>query len=478
MRKMKNVTALLLSVLLVLSALPYAALGVLAKGFLYGDASEDGVVTAVDARYVLRAAVGTSEFEPGSDAFLASDVNGNGVITAADARFVFRMAMGLESKKIEAPVEDPALYTYAAGQTETADASLELRLGEREDEAFTVSLIAKNCVGLKSADFEIRYDPAVVKCKSVGEGSDASLLSGTKSHLLTLGNEDDGKGLIRMAFYDKDAFVKKEDYAADSKDAKNPVDVNAGEFECAVLRFEIVSENPVASKITLQMRESSGVKVSSAASFDAPAKTIPLSRGDLDGDGSVTAADARLVLRAAVGLETFDADQTFYADVDYDKAVTAADARLVLRAAVGLEKLPAPSEVKVPADDYVYLAVSDFNRIRQAYPPAEAQAGYVVAYINTNGDKCVLTYIRYKIISDFTETTLHNLVTGERIVSPAQYYDEKASHAGFGLKITYMELAQEARRKEVAAINGMSSVLTTGVNSGEGVFVDAATLNK
>ena len=59
--------------------------------------------------------------------------------------------------------------------------------------------------------------------------------------------------------------------------------------------------------------------------------------GDVDGDGKVTASDARLALRAAVGLETFDAETTDVADADRDGKITASDARLILRAAVGLE---------------------------------------------------------------------------------------------------------------------------------------------
>ncbi len=59
-------------------------------------------------------------------------------------------------------------------------------------------------------------------------------------------------------------------------------------------------------------------------------------RGDADGDGAVTAADARLTLRAAVGLETYSGEQSAACDMDGDSAVTAADARLILRLAVGI----------------------------------------------------------------------------------------------------------------------------------------------
>ena len=63
--------------------------------------------------------------------------------------------------------------------------------------------------------------------------------------------------------------------------------------------------------------------------------------GDVDFDGEVTAADARLALRRAVELETYEKGSDAYVacDADRDGEVTAADARLILRAAVGLQNL-------------------------------------------------------------------------------------------------------------------------------------------
>ncbi len=63
--------------------------------------------------------------------------------------------------------------------------------------------------------------------------------------------------------------------------------------------------------------------------------------GDVDTDGKVTSADARLSLRAAVGLVTVSGSylRTVIMDVDADGILTAADARLILRASVGLENL-------------------------------------------------------------------------------------------------------------------------------------------
>ncbi len=63
------------------------------------------------------------------------------------------------------------------------------------------------------------------------------------------------------------------------------------------------------------------------------------SLGDIDGDDGISAADARLALRASVGLEILTEEQIKSADVDGTPGITAADARLILRVSVGLEVL-------------------------------------------------------------------------------------------------------------------------------------------
>ena len=60
--------------------------------------------------------------------------------------------------------------------------------------------------------------------------------------------------------------------------------------------------------------------------------------GDIDGDGNVTAADARLALRYSVGLEVFDNQQQLISDVDFSNKTDASDARIILRIAVGLDE--------------------------------------------------------------------------------------------------------------------------------------------
>ncbi len=69
-----------------------------------------------------------------------------------------------------------------------------------------------------------------------------------------------------------------------------------------------------------------------------PEETKPRYLCDADGDGYVTAGDARLILRAAVGLDKIALEDIIYCDADETGDVEAADARIALRTAVALEK--------------------------------------------------------------------------------------------------------------------------------------------
>lgn len=65
----------------------------------------------------------------------------------------------------------------------------------------------------------------------------------------------------------------------------------------------------------------------------------PVFVGDVNGDSTVTAADARLVLRAAARLDVLNDSVSVTADADHDGSINAYDARLILRCAAGLENL-------------------------------------------------------------------------------------------------------------------------------------------
>ncbi len=60
-------------------------------------------------------------------------------------------------------------------------------------------------------------------------------------------------------------------------------------------------------------------------------------KGDVDEDGEVSSSDARIVLRASVGLEELSVVQKSRGDVDSDGVLSSSDARAILRVAVGLD---------------------------------------------------------------------------------------------------------------------------------------------
>lgn len=73
-------------------------------------------------------------------------------------------------------------------------------------------------------------------------------------------------------------------------------------------------------------------------------------KGDIDGDGAITAADARLALRKSVGLEEFNEEQNICADFDGDGNISAGDARAILRLSVGLPVDEEPIEPNDPEE--------------------------------------------------------------------------------------------------------------------------------
>lgn len=83
--------------------------------------------------------------------------------------------------------------------------------------------------------------------------------------------------------------------------------------------------------------EGMGYAACSKCHPDQAAATVTYYYGDADLDGKITSADARLVLRCAVGLDQVSGVPQILSDADGDGKITSADARIVLRAAVGLE---------------------------------------------------------------------------------------------------------------------------------------------
>ena len=83
------------------------------------------------------------------------------------------------------------------------------------------------------------------------------------------------------------------------------------------------------------VKENITVKLNSQTTVK-PAERL---NGDINNDGKITAADARLLLRHTAKLESLDSETLKYSDANKDGRISAADARLLLRVSAKLESL-------------------------------------------------------------------------------------------------------------------------------------------
>lgn len=88
--------------------------------------------------------------------------------------------------------------------------------------------------------------------------------------------------------------------------------------------------------------------------------------GDADRNGTVQAADARIALRATVGLTPLTIPLNNTCDTDADGELTAADARNILRISVGLQE--------IPTRETEFLAQLNALRREDGHPPLQYDA--------------------------------------------------------------------------------------------------------
>ena len=77
--------------------------------------------------------------------------------------------------------------------------------------------------------------------------------------------------------------------------------------------------------------------VAYATEADGDGNEATVQYGDVDSDGKISAGDARIALRASVGLESLNYLQRTLADTDNNGKITAGDATQILRYSVGLD---------------------------------------------------------------------------------------------------------------------------------------------
>ncbi|MBQ7960973.1 MAG: leucine-rich repeat protein [Clostridia bacterium] len=113
-------------------------------------------------------------------------------------------------------------------------------------------------------------------------------------------------------------------------------------------------------------------------------------KADINGDGKVTAADARLALRAAARIDVISGVYAYAADADGNGTISAGDARAILRKAAGLDE---SDKEAVPADfDRMSDLLADMIDVEFDYETADT--AYVVDHI-IHDYLFIVTYYNY-----------------------------------------------------------------------------------
>ncbi len=121
---MKRYFSLFLALVMLVTAIPFAAITASAADVIKGDVDGNGQVTAIDARFVLRHVAGLLEGEEAltKEQLEAADMDKNDEVTAIDARFILRQVAGLSNGiyEVDTNVTNDVLgvfgYKYDASQ--------------------------------------------------------------------------------------------------------------------------------------------------------------------------------------------------------------------------------------------------------------------------------------------------------------------------------------------------------------------------
>ena len=165
----KKILALILSAMIIFTALPAHSLAD-NPAFARGDVDRDGMVTVIDARSVLRIAMGLDGYD--DEQAVLADINNDGSIKVADSRIILRIVLEIDSAEeytlpgeeiAEKPDEEP---TEDAGEesdvlmTITSDKS-DVVVGD----TFTITVYANNfsAEGIAAFQADIKYDTSLVK---------------------------------------------------------------------------------------------------------------------------------------------------------------------------------------------------------------------------------------------------------------------------------------------------------------------------
>ncbi len=175
----------------------------------------------------------------------------------------------------------------------------------KKGDTVTVSVNLSSDVDLWGANVMLGYDSSelqVVECKN-GDVISSGSLHDTGSSVNYSGTFSAKKGTV---FTVKFKICKSSGTSTLKLTSTENIDENGKSYSCSVTHGQVT-----------------------VVSVDAT--------GDANGDGSITAVDARLVLQHVAGVKSLSSSQAAIVDMNGDNSVTAVDARIILQKVAGLK---------------------------------------------------------------------------------------------------------------------------------------------
>lgn len=235
-----------------------------------------------------------------------------------------------------------AAYSLIPAGAAVLRPAFKMETGEVDEGIFPVYIYLIDCKGLSACDLLITFNSGAIVYEDCEEGCDTAAVGKTTAEKVNYSVNPISRAGLRLSFFFQTALATADEYAANAKNGET-VNVNTSKFQAFVLYFSIPENGADTADIKLSAKTviKQTEKVYTAALTFKPSSLpvyVPL-RGDVDLDKAVTAADARIVLRCAVKLETLTGRPFRNADMDNDGIITSADARRVLRVAVKLPEV-------------------------------------------------------------------------------------------------------------------------------------------
>lgn len=206
-------------------------------------------------------------------------------------------------------------------------------LSDKTDNKLIISVYYENIKGLTGTGFQLYYDKSALTPDKITRNAEIWKNVIDDEKYIDAVNLN-GNGVVKY----NGAFLNDISDITDNTDKVHFIDIV---FDITKGKETEINGKEIEFSAVLHFP---GKKLPVEAKYIIDPATDPLLpekryAGDINNDGNVTAADARIILRYSVYLEDIPGEALPYGNLDFNNSISAADARLALRASVKLEEL-------------------------------------------------------------------------------------------------------------------------------------------